>query len=61
MADLVYPPVVVAIKTLWKYLGVQLDFQGIENLPKEGGAVLCMNHIGYLDFALVGTLSLIHI
>ena len=55
MADLVYPPVVVAIKTLWKYLGVQLDFQGIENLPKEGGAVLCINHIGYLDFALVGT------
>ena len=55
MADLVYPPVVVAIKTFWKYLGVQLDFQGIENLPKQGGAVLCMNHIGYLDFALVGT------
>jgi 1-acyl-sn-glycerol-3-phosphate acyltransferase len=55
VADFVYPPVVVAIKTFWKYLGVQLDFQGIENLPKQGGAVLCMNHIGYLDFALVGT------
>jgi 1-acyl-sn-glycerol-3-phosphate acyltransferase len=55
VAELVYPPVIVAIKTFWKYLGIQFDFQGVENLPREGGAVLCMNHIGYLDFALVGT------
>ena len=55
MADYVYPPVVVAIKTFWKYLGLQFDFQGVENLPREGGAVLCLNHIGYLDFAVVGT------
>lgn len=58
MADLVYPPVVVAIKGVWKYLGLQFDFQGVENLPREGGAVLCMNHIGYLDFAVVGTAAL---
>ena len=58
MADLVYPPVIVAIKTFWKYLGIKFDFQGVENLPREGGAVLCMNHIGYLDFALVGTAAL---
>ena len=55
MADLVYPPVVIAIKTFWKYLGLQFDFQGVENLPRKGGAVLCLNHIGYLDFAVVGT------
>ena len=55
VADYVYPPVVVAIKTFWKYLGLQFDFQGVENLPREGGAVLCLNHIGYLDFAVVGT------
>lgn len=58
MADLVYPPVIVAIKTFWKYLGIQFDFQGTENLPHKGGAVLCMNHIGYLDFALIGTAAL---
>ncbi len=58
MADLVYPPVIVAIKTLWKYLGLRFDFQGIENVPKTGGAVICMNHVGYLDFALVGTAAL---
>ena len=55
MADLVYPPVVVAIKGLWKYLGLKFDFRGDENIPREGGAILAINHVGYLDFALVGT------
>lgn len=60
MAELVYPPVVVALKTLWKALGLKFDFQGEENLPKQnhGGAVLAMNHISYLDFALIGTAAL---
>ena len=58
MADLVYPPVIVAVKTFWKYLGIEFDFQGVENLPRTGGAILCLNHIGYLDFALVGTAAL---
>ena len=55
MADLVYPPVVVAIKGLWKYLGLKFNFQGDENIPRKGGAILAINHVGYLDFALVGT------
>ena len=60
MADLVYPPVVVALKSAWKYLGLTFDFKGIENLPDKdhGGAILAINHIGYLDFALVGTAAL---
>ena len=58
MADLVYPPVVITLKTFWKYLGLKFDFSGQENLPKTGGAVLAMNHIGYLDFALIGTAAL---
>jgi len=61
MADLVYPPVIVALKTFWRYLGLQFDFEGQEHLPhrgKSGGAVLAINHIGYLDFALAGTAAL---
>jgi 1-acyl-sn-glycerol-3-phosphate acyltransferase len=58
MADLVYPPVVIALKSLWKYLGLKFDFTGAENLPADGGAILAMNHIGYLDFALIGTAAL---
>ena len=58
MADLVYPPVIGAIKVFWKYLGLKFDFEGVENIPREGGAVLSINHIGYLDFALAGTAAL---
>jgi 1-acyl-sn-glycerol-3-phosphate acyltransferase len=58
MADLVYPPVIVAIKTFWKYLGIKFTFKGQEHLPAEGGAILAMNHVGYLDFALIGTAAL---
>ena len=55
MRDFVYPPVVLAIKGLWKYLGLKFDFTGIENIPQKGGAILAINHIGYLDFAITGT------
>ena len=58
MADLVYPPVIVAVKAFWKYLGLKFDFEGEENVPREGGAILAINHVGYLDFALVGTAAL---
>ena len=58
MADLVYPPVVVFLKSFWKYLGLRFDFKGVENIPRDGGAILAMNHVGYLDFALIGTAAL---
>ncbi len=61
MAELVYPPVIVVLKTFWRYLGLRFSFRGLENLPKpgqDGGAVLAINHIGYLDFALAGTAAL---
>jgi 1-acyl-sn-glycerol-3-phosphate acyltransferase len=58
MADLVYPPVIGILKTFWKYLGLRFDSKGVEHIPREGGAILAMNHIGYLDFALIGTCAL---
>lgn len=58
MADLVYPPVIGILKTFWKYLGLRFDSKGVENIPRKGGAILAMNHIGYLDFALIGTCAL---
>ena len=58
MADLVYPPVIVVIKGVWKYLGFNFDFQGQENIPLKGGAILAINHTSYLDFALAGTAAL---
>lgn len=58
MADLVYPPVIGAIKGFWKYLGLQFSFTGESHIPRHGGAILAINHVSYLDFALVGTAAL---
>jgi 1-acyl-sn-glycerol-3-phosphate acyltransferase len=55
VADFVYPPVVVVIKSFWKFLDLRFSFSGEEHIPQEGGAILAINHIGYLDFAIVGT------
>ena len=58
MADLVYPPVIGVIKAFWKYLGIQLQSSGDTNIPRKGGAILAINHVSYLDFALAGTAAL---
>ena len=55
MADFVYPPVITLVKGFWKYLGFQFDFQGEENIPRKGAAILAINHVSYLDFAIAGT------
>ena len=58
MADLVYPPVIVLVKVFWKYLGLRFHFQGQDYVPRKGGAILAINHVGYLDFAIAGTAAL---
>ena len=58
MADRVYPPVILFLKTTWKYLGLKFTFTGDVHIPRNGGAILAINHIGYLDFALAGTAAL---
>jgi len=54
MAELVYPPVILGLSTLFKALGLRLNIIGAENIPQKGGAVMAINHVGYLDFALAG-------
>lgn len=54
MAELVYPPVIGAVRTLFKAADLRIDLQGTEHLPERGGAVLVSNHIGYLDFLFCG-------
>jgi 1-acyl-sn-glycerol-3-phosphate acyltransferase len=54
MAELVYPPVIGAARTLFKALDLRIDIGGAEHVPREGGAVLVSNHIGYLDFVFAG-------
>ncbi|WP_020521973.1 lysophospholipid acyltransferase family protein [Catelliglobosispora koreensis] len=54
MADRVYPPVIVLAKTLFRALDLRITVEGGEHIPREGGAVLAINHISYLDFIFGG-------
>ncbi|MBS9535202.1 1-acyl-sn-glycerol-3-phosphate acyltransferase [Mycobacterium sp. M1] len=46
--------VAVVARTLWRFQGVKITITGAENLPATGGAVIAINHTGYLDFAFAG-------
>ncbi|MGK5531067.1 lysophospholipid acyltransferase family protein [Streptomyces sp. URMC 129] len=54
MAELVYPPVIGVARTMFKALDLRFDIAGGEHVPRQGGAVLVSNHIGYLDFVFAG-------
>lgn len=54
MRDITYPPVIATAKALFKILGQKITIEGAENIPREGGALLASNHIGYVDFVYAG-------
>ena len=54
MADLVYPPIIGFALTVFRGLGLRFDVSGEEHVPRTGGAVMAVNHIGYLDFTFAG-------
>ncbi|MGI5270939.1 lysophospholipid acyltransferase family protein [Nonomuraea sp. CA-218870] len=58
MAEIVYPPVVAAARTLFRVLDYRFHLEGTEHVPKTGGAVLVSNHISYLDFIFAGYAAL---
>jgi 1-acyl-sn-glycerol-3-phosphate acyltransferase len=58
MAEIVYPPVIAAARTLFRMLDVRFHLEGTEHVPRTGGAVLVSNHISYLDFIFAGFATL---
>ncbi|MFG2072877.1 lysophospholipid acyltransferase family protein [Nonomuraea maritima] len=58
MAEIVYPPVIAAVRTLFRALDVRLHVEGADHVPRSGGAVLVSNHISYLDFIFAGFAAL---
>lgn len=54
MADYVYPPVIRVALGLKRVLNISLQDRGWSQVPAEGGAIICSNHISYLDFIFVG-------
>ena len=54
MRDLTYPPVIVAAKTGFRMLGQQIRITGADHVPRNGGVLLAVNHISYVDFVYGG-------
>jgi 1-acyl-sn-glycerol-3-phosphate acyltransferase len=52
--DLTYPPVIFTAKTIFRLLGQRIRMEGTEHVPREGGVLLAVNHIGYVDFVYGG-------
>lgn len=54
MPQVVYPAAIAAAKTFSSALGLKIRVEGEHHLPQHGGAVVAINHIGYLDFVYAG-------
>ncbi len=54
MLDITYPPIIVSAKVLFRMLGLRFQLSGTEHVPRTGGALLAVNHVGYVDFVLAG-------
>jgi 1-acyl-sn-glycerol-3-phosphate acyltransferase len=52
--DLTYPPIIVTAKVVFKALGLRFQMTGTHHVPREGGALLALNHVSYVDFVLGG-------
>jgi 1-acyl-sn-glycerol-3-phosphate acyltransferase len=50
----VYGSVISVARLLFFAQGLKFDIQGGGNVPRSGGAVMAINHTGYLDFAYAG-------
>ena len=50
----VYGTVIQLARLLWRVQGLTFTVTGVEHLPAEGGAVIAINHTGYIDFTFAG-------
>ena len=50
----VYGTVIQIVRLIFRIQGLKITTSGVENLPTSGGAVIAINHTGYLDFMLAG-------
>jgi 1-acyl-sn-glycerol-3-phosphate acyltransferase len=54
VVEWVYGPVIAGMKTAFAALGLRFVERGLENIPREGGGVLAINHVSYFDFIFAG-------
>ncbi len=53
-----YPPGIARARAGVALQGLRFDIRGAEHIPRSGGAVLAINHIGYFDFTYAGYAAL---
>ncbi|MGI9123362.1 MAG: lysophospholipid acyltransferase family protein [Mycobacterium sp.] len=49
-----YETVIAGVRLLWRTQGLKITITGMDHLPATGGAVVAINHTGYLDFTFAG-------
>jgi len=52
--DLTYPPIIAACKLGFRLLGQRIVMDGTHHVPRSGGVMLAVNHVGYVDFVYGG-------
>jgi len=50
----IYSGVITFARGVFALQGLKFERTGSENIPRTGGAVIAMNHIGYFDFSYAG-------
>jgi 1-acyl-sn-glycerol-3-phosphate acyltransferase len=56
--DRPYRLVIRLALVVFRLLGFRFDVRGSEHVPTTGGAVICSNHVSYLDFTFLGLAAL---
>lgn len=54
MVEPTYTPVIALARAVFRSLRLRFTISGVENVPRRGGAVMAVNHVGYLDFTFAG-------
>jgi 1-acyl-sn-glycerol-3-phosphate acyltransferase len=52
--DITYPLVIAAAKTWFRLADYAIRMEGTQNIPREGGALLAVNHTSYVDYVMAG-------
>jgi 1-acyl-sn-glycerol-3-phosphate acyltransferase len=54
MGEWTYRPVIGVAVSAFRALDVRFTVEGAEHFPREGGGVVAINHVSYLDFLFAG-------
>lgn len=54
MVDISYPVVIAVAKTWFKLGDIDIRMTGTENIPEQGGVLLAVNHLSFVDYLMAG-------